>query len=59
MYWRNMKIKIIVGLMVLGLIGFVILIIVKTSQNKSSWFDNKRRTRVKICKYFITLKTNY
>jgi preprotein translocase subunit Sss1 len=36
MYWRNMKIKIIVGLMVLGLIGFVILIIVKTSQNKSS-----------------------
>ena len=36
MYWRNMKIKIIVGLMVLGLIGFIILIIVKTQQNK--WF---------------------
>ncbi len=34
MYWRNMKIKIIVGLMIIGLIGFIILIIVKTRQNQ-------------------------
>jgi hypothetical protein len=32
MYWRNMKIKIIVGLMVVGLIGFLVLIIVKANQ---------------------------
>lgn len=34
MYWRNMKIKIVVGLMIVGLIGFVILLIVKGNQNQ-------------------------
>lgn len=34
LYWRNMKIKILIGLCVLGLIGFVVLIIVQTTKNK-------------------------
>ena len=36
MYWRNMKIKIIVGLMIIRLIGFVVLIIVKYRQNNQA-----------------------
>lgn len=36
LYWRNMKIKILIGLCVLGLIGFVVLIIVQTTKNKWS-----------------------
>lgn len=34
LYWRNMKIKIIVGLCILGILGFVILVIVQqTNKN--------------------------
>jgi preprotein translocase subunit Sss1 len=34
MYWRAMKIKILVGLVVVGLIGFIILIIVQKVKGK-------------------------
>lgn len=34
LYWRNMKIKILIGLCVVGLIGFVVLIIVQTTNKK-------------------------
>jgi preprotein translocase subunit Sss1 len=34
LYWRNMKIKILIGLCVLGLVGFVVLIIVQTAKKQ-------------------------
>ena len=33
MYWRNCKIKIIVALCIVGLLGFVILIIVQSTNS--------------------------
>ena len=33
MYWRQCKIKIIVGLCIVGLLGFIILIIVQNTSN--------------------------
>jgi formate hydrogenlyase subunit 3/multisubunit Na+/H+ antiporter MnhD subunit len=32
LYWRNMKIKILIALCALGLIGFVVLIIVQSTR---------------------------
>lgn len=35
LYWRNMKIKILVALVVVGLLGFIIFIIVQKVRGKS------------------------
>ena len=34
LYWRNMKIKILVALVIIGVIGFVIFIIVQKVRGK-------------------------
>jgi preprotein translocase subunit Sss1 len=34
MYWRAMKIKILVGLVVVGLIGFIIFIVIQKVRGK-------------------------
>lgn len=36
LYWRNMKIKILIGFCIVGLVGFVVLIIVQTAQNRNN-----------------------
>lgn len=41
LYWRNVKLKIIIALCVIGLVGFVVLIIVQTVRGD----NNNRRLR--------------
>lgn len=43
LYWRNMKIKIFIGLCVLGLIGFAVLIVIQVTGNNNGG-DNKSDT---------------
>jgi len=37
LYWRNCKLKIIAGIFIVALLGFVILIIVQNTKS-SNWF---------------------